>query len=468
MSLMELHKHLNTYNGRHNVDTTKTITHLSLCSGYGGIGEGLKRVLPRVRDIAHVEIEAFAVANLVAKMESKQLDEAPIYTDVKTFPYQVFCGCVDIISGGFPCQPFSSAGNRQGVEDPRHLYPYISRGISKCKPRIVFLENVEGIISSKTADEESVLKYVLGDLESMGYRATAGIFSASEVGAPHQRKRVFIMGYSCDKRCKQNATLRNKQQSSRIDEVSRESRGKLGYSESECNGLNKTEWEGRNTTSTTSKELGDSEHNGHTTCTESREVSGSQEKGRMQELEGRSNELPNTENIGCGGRSNRDLRGGRNIQEQASQKQPNIRGEAEGCSRELADTDNSRGYEDRQSTELRTSRTEQSPRDSGRTYERERNKGLPNTDSQGLEGNIQDSHTQGWEEPNGQLASSSRFPARPNEPQYEWEEPRTKPKLGRAANGTTSRVDRLRLLGNGVVPDTAAVAFKTLIGRLID
>ena len=375
------------------MDITKTITHLSLCSGYGGIGEGLRQVLPRMRDIAHVEIEAFAVANLVAKMENKLLDEAPIYTDVKTFPYQVFCGCVDILSGGFPCQPFSSAGNRQGVEDPRHLYPYISRGISKCKPRIVFLENVEGIISSKTADGESVLKYVLSDLESMGYRATAGIFSASEVGAPHQRKRVFIMGYS----------------------------------ESECNGLNETEWEGRDTTSTTSEELGNSQHDGHTACTESREVSGSQEEGRMQESAGGSDELPDTENIGCGGRSDRDLRGGWLIQEQETQEQSDVRCEAEGCGREL-----------------------------------------PNTDSQGLEGDIQNNHTQGWEESNGQPSSSSRFPARPNEQQYEWEEPRTKPKLGRTANGTSSRVDRLRLLGNGVVPDTAAVAFKTLIGRLLD
>ncbi len=430
------------------MDTTKTITHLSLCSGYSGIGLGLKRVLPNLREIAHVEIEAFAIANLVAKMENEQIPAAPIYTNVKTFPYERFSGCVDILSGGFPCQPFSAAGARKGVEDPRHIYPYISRGIRDCKPRIVFLENVEGIISSKTADEESVLKYVLGDLESMGYRATAGIFSASEVGAPHQRKRVFIMGYSCDKRCKQNATLRNKQQSSRIDEVSRESRGKLGYSESECNGLNKTEWEGRNTTSTTSKELGDSEHNGHTTCTESREVSGSQEKGRMQELEGRSNELPNTENIGCGGRSNRNLRGGRNIQKQAAQEQSDIRSEAEGCSRELADTHNSGGHEDRQSSELRTEGIEQSPLDSGRTYESEGDKG--------------------WEESNGFVTAGGRFPARPNEQQYEWEEPRTKPKLGRAANGTTSRVDRLRLLGNGVVPLTAARAFKVLIGRVID
>ena len=176
------------------MDNTKTITHLSLCSGYEGIGLGLRRVLPNLREIAYVEREGFPVANLVAKMEAGELDAAPVFTDVKTFPYGEFRGCVDILSGGFPCQPFSAAGKRNGVEDPRHLFPYIADGIRECQPRIVFLENVEGIISAKTADGESVLQYVLRELEGLGYRATAGVFSAAEVGAPHQRKRVFILG----------------------------------------------------------------------------------------------------------------------------------------------------------------------------------------------------------------------------------------------------------------------------------
>ena len=178
------------------MDTTnKQINHLSLCSGYEGIGLGLRRVLPNLREIAYVEREGFPVANLVAKMEAGELDAAPVYTDVKTFPYGKFRGCVDILSGGFPCQPFSAAGKRNGVEDPRHLFPYIAAGIRECQPRIVFLENVEGIISAKTADGESVLQYVLRELEGLGYRATAGVFSAAEVGAPHQRKRVYILAH---------------------------------------------------------------------------------------------------------------------------------------------------------------------------------------------------------------------------------------------------------------------------------
>ena len=177
-------------------NTTKTITHLSLCSGYEGIGLGLRRIFPGLREIAYVEREGFAAANLVAKMEAGELDAAPVFTDVKTFPYRKFRGLVDILSGGFPCQPFSAAGQRKGVEDPRHLFPYIANGIRECRPNIVFLENVEGIISAKTSEGESVLQYVLRTLEDLDYQATAGVFSAAEVGAPHQRKRVFILGYA--------------------------------------------------------------------------------------------------------------------------------------------------------------------------------------------------------------------------------------------------------------------------------
>jgi DNA (cytosine-5)-methyltransferase 1 len=148
------------------------------------------------------EIEAFACANLVAKMEAGLLDAAPIWTDLKTLPWDEFRGKVDILSGGFPCQPFSCAGKRDGDEDPRHLFPYILDGIGRCRPSIVFLENVEGILSAKLSGDNwrdpagtPVLLHVLRELERVGYKATAGIFSASEVGAPHQRKRVFIMAH---------------------------------------------------------------------------------------------------------------------------------------------------------------------------------------------------------------------------------------------------------------------------------
>ncbi len=170
------------------MDTTKPVTHISLCAGYGGIDLGLKRAIPNLRTVAFSEIEAFACANLVAKMEAGCLDPAPIWTDLKTFPWAEFRGKVDILSGGYPCQPFSSAGKRLGKEDPRHLWPWIADGIRVLQPTLCFFENVEGHISLGLRD-------VIGELEESGYRATWGVFSAAEVGTPHQRKRVFILAH---------------------------------------------------------------------------------------------------------------------------------------------------------------------------------------------------------------------------------------------------------------------------------
>jgi len=170
------------------MDITKTITHVSLCAGYGGIDLGLKRAIPNLRTIAFSEIEAFACANLVAKMEAGLMDAAPIWTDLKTFPWAEFRGRVDILTGGYPCQPFSAAGKRLGKEDSRHLWPFIADGIRLMRPKICFFENVEGHISLG-------LREVVEELESIGYKVAWGIFSAREVGAPHQRKRVFIMAH---------------------------------------------------------------------------------------------------------------------------------------------------------------------------------------------------------------------------------------------------------------------------------
>lgn len=168
------------------MDTTKTITHIGLCAGYGGIELGLARVLPTLRSVALCEIEAFPIANLVAKMEAGLMDAAPVWTDLKSFPWESFRDRVDILTGGYPCQPFSSAGKRAGKDDPRHLWPWIADGIRILRPRMCFFENVEGHISLG-------LREVIGELEEIGYKTAWGIFSAREVGAPHQRKRVFIL-----------------------------------------------------------------------------------------------------------------------------------------------------------------------------------------------------------------------------------------------------------------------------------
>ena len=301
-------------------ETTGISTYVSLCSGYDGIGIGLKRAIPNLRTIAHVEIETYAIANLIAKMEAGQLDACPVFTDLKQFPYRELRDRVTILSAGFPCQPFSSAGKRQATEDPRHLYPWIADGVTAMRPRYLLLENVEGIISAKTGDGESVLKYVLGDLESRGYTCTWGVFSASEVGAPHQRKRVFILAVSEDR-----------------------------WWES-------SEWQG---------------------------WKGSKRRGE------------------------------------------DSRGDLAKRGEEMGDTTGKRSC--------------------GRS-----------TDENGQQSEVSRSGL-----------GKTQYPARPREEQYEWEPKRTTiTELGRGLNGVTHRVDRLRLLGNGVVPDTCELAFKTLIKQL--
>jgi DNA (cytosine-5)-methyltransferase 1 len=125
------------------------------------------------------------------------LAPAPIWTDLKTFPAQIFRDKVDILTGGYPCQPFSAAGKRAGKDDPRHLWPHIRQHIESIRPVRCFFENVDGHISLG-------LREVIEDLESLGYATTWGVFSAAEVGAPHQRKRVYILADSDSPRQQQS------------------------------------------------------------------------------------------------------------------------------------------------------------------------------------------------------------------------------------------------------------------------
>ncbi len=167
---------------------------LSLCSGVGGIELGFKLAEPTARTICYVEIEAFACEILARRMEEKRLDQAPIWTNLKTFDGKPWRGVVDCITGGYPCQPFSVAGKKLGDKDPRHLWPEIKRLITEIEPPICFFENVGGHL--RLGFEE-----VANDLQQLGYQVKAGLFTAAEVGAPHKRERLFILAYRSFNRC---------------------------------------------------------------------------------------------------------------------------------------------------------------------------------------------------------------------------------------------------------------------------
>lgn len=172
----------------------RPMRHLSLCAGYGGLDLGLKLALGEcgVRTVCYVEREASAAATLVARMEDSALDQAPVWDCLETFAGAAWRGAVDIVSAGFPCQPWSTAGKREGTDDARWLWPSVFRVAVDVGAPFVFLENVPGLVTGHG------LEYVLSDLASAGFDAEWGYFSAGEVGASHRRRRVFILAYCED------------------------------------------------------------------------------------------------------------------------------------------------------------------------------------------------------------------------------------------------------------------------------
>ena len=167
---------------------TQPLNAISICSGYGGIELGLREIIP-VRTVCYLEVELSVAAILASRMEEGALDEAPIWSDLKTFDTEPWRGKVDIVTGGFPCPPWSTAGKQLGAEDRRNLWPDTARVIRELGVSIFFLENVTGI-----------LRYywdtIRPELREMGYEVTEGLFSAAETGAPHKRQRIFILAYN--------------------------------------------------------------------------------------------------------------------------------------------------------------------------------------------------------------------------------------------------------------------------------
>ena len=153
---------------------------LSLFSGIGGIDLGLERAGMTIA--YHSEIDEYCIRVL-----EKHWPDVPNLGDVKKIKWQELEN-VDVIAGGYPCQPFSTAGKRKGEEDPRHLWPYVFDAIRTIRPRFALLENVRGHLSLGFGT-------VLGDLASIGFDAEWQVLPASAFGAPHHRDRVFIVAY---------------------------------------------------------------------------------------------------------------------------------------------------------------------------------------------------------------------------------------------------------------------------------
>jgi DNA (cytosine-5)-methyltransferase 1 len=336
-----------------------TLTVGSLFSGIGGLDLGLERAGMNV--IWQSEIDPYACCVL-----SKHWPEVVNHGNIKEINWQEV-ERPDVICGGYPCQPFSTAGKRRGEEDPRHLWPWVRTAISELRPRYAILENVRGHLSMGGLS-------VIGELASIGYDAEWRIVSAASVGANHRRDRVII----------------------------------VAYPQSQCgNGLIDNARDSEQSESTT--QFGDS---------------------------GRSQAMADSDNARGGtSRSGTNRNGTQEVQEWQHEPQSWL----SGCSTNVADTDS-------------TPRQQQQERQ------------------------VQESNIGGCSTGQGNLAYASskrcmdtfsaifptngRFPSFAEPAERGWWT--TEPDMGRVAHGVPKRVDRLRGLGNAVVPQVAEV-----IGRLV-
>lgn len=165
----------------------KPLTHLSLFSGIGGLD--LAAEWAGFETVGQCEW-----ADYPTKVLEKHWPTVPRWRDIRTLTGEDFYArtglrTVDVISGGFPCQPFSTAGKRKGKDDDRFLWPEMLRVIKELRPTWIVGENVAGIVTME-------LDRVLSDLEAIGYTVQAFIIPACAVDAPHRRDRVFILAYA--------------------------------------------------------------------------------------------------------------------------------------------------------------------------------------------------------------------------------------------------------------------------------
>lgn len=173
---------------------------VSGCTGAGGLDLGLKWT-ERFRSVAYIENDPAQLVLLIGAIRRGDLDMAPIWTDFKTFDGRPWRGRVDCFAAGIPCQPHSHAGKRARGADSRNLWPDGKRIIGEMAPRIVIIENVEGLYTGEAAYGPEVA----ADLYAMGYVVVIGYKSAAEVGAPHQRMRTFTIGILPDTDCSRSA-----------------------------------------------------------------------------------------------------------------------------------------------------------------------------------------------------------------------------------------------------------------------
>lgn len=416
---------------------------ISLCTGIRGIERGLELAGVNVQSVCSVEIEALVCANLVAEMEAGVLAPHPIWTNVKTFSMfsERFRGKVHGITGGYPCQPFSLAGQRRGESDPRHLWPSIREIVATVRPVWCFFENVDDHLTMG-------FDQVYRDLRDMGYTVEGDVFSAAEAGAPHDRQRLFILA---------------------VENSSRKRWGRRDNAGSDWGWALQAQGSGGMDNTVRGRQQ--QEHEVRT-------------GGNVTEP---ASKVDDTDGHGVGG----GLRGVHHTHEseRGSQKQheeqsaqsfdagfiqmadPNDTGKRAQSKNAKGQAKKVKGKKQRQ--ERDTAFGERSGAESGNEGER----AMADSERTGLEGHTGDEHGERGQRTGEDRPTAPRgvslWPARPGQRQHEWEHPRTlrretESDVGLSVDGYAFREDFLRAVGNAVVPQTAAIAWSTLWNKMFE
>ena len=407
---------------------------LDLFSGLGGFSLGLERT-GRYKTVAFCEIDKYCTLLL-----QKHWKGVKIYNDVKKITKEGFeadgIESPDIITGGFPCQPFSVAGKQKGTDDDRHLWPEMFRIIKAFKPRFVIGENVPGIVNIQ---DGVVFETVCTDLESQGYEVQPFNIPAAAVGAPHQRKRIWII-----------ATL--------ADSVSNNERREISRSYEE---KGRVQEEHRSKDSASGIFSGTSEirksNNGYETMENSgrtlRQGSSIRKKNEDEVGKENANQHQRSSSSSESNVANADTR-----LSDGQKKELQSRGQASISSREGENVANAKsissdGREIGQHSEESREKGKIGIEVGGVSSDRQK---LANTDSERLEG-LGQSRSQ-FNETSSSTSCSEERQGQVGQGWWEFE-----PNVGRVAHGVPGRVHRLKALGNSIVPQIAEEIGRALI-----
>ena len=386
------------------------LKHLDLFSGIGGFSLGLESA-GLVETVAFCDFDQYCQQVL-----NKNFPGVPVYGNVKELNYEKLkadgIDQVDIITGGYPCQPFSVAGRKKGEQDPRHVWPEMFRLIKELRPTWVIGENVGGHIKLG-------LDSVLENLESEGYSARTFSISASSVGANHQRERVWILAYS-----ERNGLLTTEKQRSFEKTISNQSKGKNDTFNVER-------------TSSVSETKSDVENSG-------RSSGGKQSPRNSKSIGCWSFETPewstDTDQIARSSEGAEIMADSDKMQrqllcgQQSEQREETFEGTGErsGTQNGLADSESIKSWEQ---TEREGWENSSRGSSNSRGHSQERAKYVTDANSSGLEEQRRSFTT----EQENQASQCGRW----------WD---IEPDVGRVAHGVPKRVDRLKCLGNSVVP----------------